>query len=151
MAAVSGFGGRVVVRDTLGNDSRILPAGRWQVIGSVELIPITSVASLGIHEYIVGYANYEATVDCFWDQGFHTFQWNPQLRPGDTVQLFLYFNKANPQSAFIFRQFIISSVTCDEEVRNVFRYTLAGRQSSYRDSASHDGVSDGVTFPFNPV
>ena len=126
MGFYSGWGGRVVV-STEGVD-KALPVGRWQVSFTCELVDRTVATSGDFREYLTGYKDIEATVDCFWESALNVMREAPLIVPATFLKLYLYIDK-NSLKGWRLHNFVISSVVMDDEVRGVVKYTFTGKQS----------------------
>lgn len=132
MAAISGFGGRVTIEDI------VMPAGRWTVNWRGENVDVSTFEHGLLKEYMLTAYDIEVTLDCFWDLGVNTFDANgPNLLPGGTTvsQIFtdsvgvelLYCRTDGINRLFDFPEVLIESVSVDDEVRGVIRYSVVGR------------------------
>lgn len=154
MAAISGFGGSVLV------GSATLPVGRWTVNIRGEMVDTSTFEHGLMHDYALVGREYEVTLDAFWDTNQNPFSTPLFLVPGGTaptqtstqkVALTLRFCRADTTTRiFSFVSFLVENVSVDSEVRGVVKYSLSGRATRDVTFAQSAPASTAVSHPTLP-
>ncbi len=136
MPSVQGYNGTVSV------NAITLTAYRWSVDYRSDIFDVTNMEYFGGGQYLAGLVDVDVSIDCCWDTADDPFNTGlANIRPGQTADVILDFDNTNfltvdgiQFTTALLDGFgvLIVSVRLDVSVRDVVRYSIAGKASGYR-------------------
>ncbi len=135
MPAVQGYNGTVTV------NAITLTAYRWSVDVRADTFDVTNMEYFGGGQYLTGLVDADVSIDCCWETADDPFNSGlVNLVPGQFADVVLDFDSSNLltingfqfNSQFANFQMLVVSVRTDDSVRDVIRYSVAGKASGYR-------------------
>ncbi len=158
MSSISGWSGRITLPGPgIPAPNVHLAAVRWTVTVSNELVDITHVgdgvdstitnavtpAALNtLKSYEAGYTDIAVSVDCIWDsdtQPFTTSTLSVPVNVGSTMKADLYIDRSDSKARFSLF-LIVETITVEDEVRGVAKWSFTAKQSGYLGGASSTNI-----------
>ena len=136
MAAIAGYNGRVILKDTLYLAAlKTYPITSWQVAWKADALDITTVESTSVLGnspnacYIGGINDFDISFDAYYDTTLNIFDNTAfNLVPGARVGLELYLLKTSTAQRFKIVA-LITDTTTSLDVRGVVRWSCMAKPS----------------------